>query len=63
MKVIIEAEEMDLKNLVNEYKQAHIDDYDPEECKKYVRRKIIEAVSIDEADIRFFFGDENYVTW
>lgn len=63
MKVIIEAEKADLENLINEYKQNHTDDYNPDECKKYVRSKIIDTVSINEADIRFFLDEENYVTW
>lgn len=63
MKVIIEAEKTDLENLINEYKQKHVEDYNPDECKNYVRRKIINAASINEADIRFFFSGENYVTW
>lgn len=63
MKVIIEAGEADLLKLVSEYKQKHIDDFSPEGCKEYVRKKIINEVSINEADIRFFFNEENYITW
>ena len=63
MKVIIEAEKADLDKLINEYKQTHTDNFSPDECKNYVRNKIINAVSINEADVRFFFNEDNYVTW
>lgn len=65
MKAIIEAEKSDLTKLIDEYKQNHVDDFDSNELVKYVRSSIINAVSIDEADIRFFIDEEkiNYVTW
>ena len=65
MKVIIEAEKSDLTKLIDEYKQNHVDDFDSDELVKYVRGNIINAVSIGEADIRFFIDEEkiNYVTW
>lgn len=62
-KVIIEADAADLKKYVEEYQQKHVDDCDSDECINYVRRKIINTVSIDEADIRFFYDGEKYVTW
>ena len=65
MKVIIEAEKADLKKLIEEYKQNHVEDFKPDELVKYVRSSIINTISIDEADIRFFIDEEkiNYVTW
>lgn len=63
MEVIIEADITDLNNLIDEYKQNHIDNFNPDECKKYVRRKIIDSVLIEEAYIKFFFNGGNYVTW
>lgn len=63
MKVIIEAEKADLTKLVDEYKQTHVEDFKPDELVKYVRSNIINAISIDEADIRFFLNEASYVTW
>ena len=65
MKVIIEAEKADLHKLVDEYKQKHAEDFNPNELVNYVRSNIIKAASINEADIRFFLDQEklNYVTW
>lgn len=65
MKVIIEAEKSDLTKLVDEYKQNHVEDFNSDELVKYVRSNIINAISINEADIRFFLDEEkiNYVTW
>ena len=65
MKVIIEAEKSDLTKLVDEYKQNHVEDFNSDKLVKYVRSNIINAISINEADIRFFLDKEkiNYVTW
>ena len=56
---------MSIKRFIHDYVQNHVDDFDSDELVKYVRSNIINAVSIDEADIRFFIDKEkiNYVTW
>lgn len=63
MKVIIESDKTVLQKLIDEYKKEHTNDFNSEECKKYVRKSIIESVSINDADIRFMLSDDNYVTW
>lgn len=62
IRAIIEADKEDLNNAIAEFKQMH-SEVDPDGCKKYVRNKMINSVSLEDAEIHFYLNECNIVTW